>query len=203
MVPVDQGSLTTSQRQMKSVVHHLEDPFASPGAKSNEYFRDSCNRKEVNSHFITSVTPPEQQGQPTLRGPIQGIQKSDTAWTANQNTLEYVSTHATCALNLVCYRTGTKECELQCIQTVLECRFNHKQVFQNTLLQKSGLISTDIQFFHALRDVYLRRMCGFWRRSFFLKTLRGVRLLSVSTASRLSFLLSETDDSSSRQLLDL
>jgi hypothetical protein len=104
-----------------------------------------------------------------------------TAWPASQNTPQHVSTHPICALKLVYYRTSSG-CELHQIQTVLESRFKDKESFQNTIVQDSNPISRDEQFFQALRDVYMKKMCGFWRRTFFLKTFRGIRLLSVSSS---------------------
>jgi hypothetical protein len=77
------------------------------------------------------------------------------------------------------YRTGTKGCELRQIQTILESRFEEKAAFKLAIKESPSLIATDAQFFRALRDVYLQQMCGFWRKALFLKTLRGIRLLSV------------------------
>jgi len=98
-----------------------------------------------------------------------------------QNTSEYVSKHPKCALNLVCFRGGTKGCELHQIQTVLASRFESKEVFQETITILPFLIYSDAELFQALRNVYRNKMCGFWRKALFLKTLRGIRLLSVSS----------------------
>ena len=98
-----------------------------------------------------------------------------------QNTSEYVSKHPKCSLNLVCFRQGTRGCELHQIQTVLESRFESKNIFQQTVMAVPSLIYSDSELFHALRDVYKKKMCGFWRKALFLKTLRGVRLLTVSS----------------------
>jgi hypothetical protein len=57
--------------------------------------------------------------------------------------------------------------------------------FEAALAKNEGLIATDQQLFRALRASYMREMCGFWRRYFSLKTLKRLRLLSVS-AFRLS-----------------
>jgi hypothetical protein len=133
----------------------------------------SFNQPSVVSH------PPTQRHKQNLDGITQEIEEQGTTW-ASYHTSEYVSTHPICALQLVCYRTGIKGCELHHIQTVLESRFEDNQDFQNTIIKNPSLISTDTKFFQALRDVYLGKMCSFWRRAFFLKTLRGIRLLSVS-----------------------
>jgi hypothetical protein len=98
-----------------------------------------------------------------------------------QNTPEYVSKYPKCALNLVCFRGGTIGCQLYQIQTVLESRFESKEVFQQTITILPSLIYSDAELFRALRDIYQNKMCGFWRNVLFLKTLRGIRLLSVSS----------------------
>lgn len=102
---------------------------------------------------------------------------------SSQDTLHYITTKPTCSLNLVCYRSGARGCELHQIQTVKGSRFKDDAEFQKVLVENPELISRDEQFFNALRDVYLGKMCNFWRRSFFLKTLRGIRLLSVSVSA--------------------
>ena len=178
----DIGIPITPGRQMKSVAPPLDNPFASPGLKPRKAFGEPLDESVAGSLITSSVIPPPptQLREQNLNGITQGVEKQSTTWAAYQNTPEYVSTHPTCALNLVCYRTGTKGCELHQIQTVLESRFKDNQAFQNTVIENPSLISTDGKFFQALRDVYLGKMCGFWRRAFFLKTLRGIRLLSVS-----------------------
>jgi hypothetical protein len=98
-------------------------------------------------------------------------------------TIHYNTSKPTCTLNLVCYRSGSKGCELHQIQTAKRSRFKSEAEFQRMVEETTGLIITDEQFFRALRKVYLGKMCGFWRRVFFLKTLRGIRLLSVSTCT--------------------
>lgn len=123
---------------------------------------------------IKSITPPVGSRSGNL-----SLEPIGTANIASQNTLDHVSTYPICALILVCYRMGTKGVELHQIQTVLESRFKDNVDFQTTIRRTPSLISTDAQFFQALRNVYLGKMCGFWRRTFFLKTLRGIQLLSV------------------------
>lgn len=86
----------------------------------------------------------------------------------------------TCMLNLVCYRSGMQGCELHQIYVANRNRYKLKRDFSKAIRDNPELITDDRAFFHALRDVYLHKMCGIRRRMFFLKTLRGIRLLSVS-----------------------
>ena len=98
-----------------------------------------------------------------------------------KDTTEFVSKHPKCSLNLVCFRGGKTSCEFYQIQTVLESRFESKNEFQKTIASLPSLIYSDPELFSALRDVYQNKMCGFWRKTLSLKTLRGIRILSVSS----------------------
>ena len=113
------------------------------------------------------------------------------AYLADNQNLEqarrYVATKPTCSFNLVCYRSGAAGCELHQIQAAMRSRFEDEATFQKALTKNPELIVTDIQFFKELRDVYQYKMCSFWRRAFFLKTLRGLRLLSVGASFLISF----------------
>jgi len=82
-------------------------------------------------------------------------------------------------LNIVCYRSGAKGCELRQLQTVLASRFKSRDGFLRACNRNPQLISTDRRLFHELRRLYEQEMCDFWRRHFSLKTLRGLRVLSV------------------------
>lgn len=90
-----------------------------------------------------------------------------------------VSATKTCSLNLVCYRFGTQGCQMRQIQTINRSRFDDIGYFKEALAENPDLISTDVEFLEALRREYFGPMCGFWRRTFSLKTLRGFRLLQV------------------------
>jgi len=173
----------TPQHGIESGTLTLGNPFASPSVKSGQTFAEAVRDSLVSLSFaspVRTLTPMCVQKLSKIRGVTTGVKALESPWTAAQNTPEYISTSPTCALNLICYRTGTKGCELHQVQAVLESRFKDKEAFQNKILRNPNLISTDVQFFQALRSVYLQKMCGFWRRAFFLKTLRGIRLLSVS-----------------------
>jgi hypothetical protein len=123
--------------------------------------------------------PPQQLHEQNSNETTQRVKHQDKSQPAEQSTTEYISSHPICSL-LVCCRTGTKGLQSHQIQTVLESRFEDKEDFRNIINHNQNLISTDVQLFQALRDVYLSKMCGFWRRYFSLKTLREIRLLSVS-----------------------
>lgn len=85
----------------------------------------------------------------------------------------------TCSLNLVCYRSGSSGCKLHQVQVTQSIKFEKTEDFAKAIMADRDLITTDAEFFRALRRAYLSEMCGFWRRFFFLKNLRGFRLLSV------------------------
>ena len=89
----------------------------------------------------------------------------------------------TCSLNLVCYRSGGSGCKSHVIRVTKESRYENKSDYTAALAANPSLITSDKDFFIALRASYETIMCGFWRRTFFLKTLRGFRLLSVSLLS--------------------
>ena len=172
------------------MVSPLNNPFSNPGLPSDRQ-RTSVEEKgsQDPSADVSTVSPPSTllHKQSFPKDVSEGNFDQPLDWSKYQNTPEYVSTHPTCALNLVCYRTGTKGCELHQIQTILESRFEDKEAFQLAIKESSSLIATDAQLFRALRDVYLQQMCGFWRKALFLKTLRGIRLLSVRPSPPLSF----------------
>lgn len=91
----------------------------------------------------------------------------------------YLTTRPTCSLNLVCYRSGATGCKLQQIHVAEQTRFKSDHAFKAACAARPDLLTSDYALLQALRNTYLRAMCGFWRRIFFLKTLRGIRLLEV------------------------
>jgi hypothetical protein len=92
----------------------------------------------------------------------------------------YDVTRPTCSLMLVCYRSGPKACESKQIEVVSRSRFDDVNSFKQLVNLKPELLRTDRQFFLTLRKVYQKDMCSIRRRLFSLKTLRSIRLLSVS-----------------------
>jgi hypothetical protein len=177
------GNSTTPRREMKPVTAPLKPQSGSLGVEPMKHLGTIFDERVVDSPLTSKFMPPAQRLEHSLKEIPQGVESQGSTWAASQNTQEWASTHPTCPLILVCYRTGINGCLREQIQTVLESRFGDKEVFQNAIIEDPSLINTDPQFFQALRDVYLGKMCGLWRRAFFLKTLRGFRLLSVSTAS--------------------
>jgi hypothetical protein len=92
----------------------------------------------------------------------------------------YDTSKPTCSLNLVCYRSGAKGCDLQQIHCLLRSRLPGDESFVAIADANPHLVHTDDQFFHEIRQLYETKMCGFFRRYFSLKTLRMFRVLAVS-----------------------
>jgi hypothetical protein len=119
-------------------------------------------------------------GPPLTDTPLTDSKLQDVEFSTNQ--LEgpaYNTSKPTCTINLVCYRSGAGGCVMRQIQAVKRDRFEDEASFRQTFNDNRNLLLTDRQFFFKLRSVYLKEMCGFWRRAFSLKTLSRIRLLSV------------------------
>ena len=91
----------------------------------------------------------------------------------------YDTDRPTCSLTVVCYRYGATGCVMRQVSTVLASRFGDPESFRKAVEKNPILIYTDTRFFLELRRMYSTEMCGFWRRYFSLKSLRGMRLLVV------------------------
>lgn len=83
----------------------------------------------------------------------------------------------TCSLSLVCYSRG---CSMSQIRVIKRSKYDSELDYETALASTPNLITTDEALFRALRVKYLTEMCGFWRRWLSLKTLKRLRLLSVS-----------------------
>ncbi|KIW02362.1 uncharacterized protein PV09_06184 [Verruconis gallopava] len=119
-----------------------------------------------------------------LAPPINSLPMSTPGARSVSNESPYDVTRPTCSLNVVCYRSGKNGCELRQVQTVLASRFKNAEAFKKTCARNPQLISTDQRLFDELRRLYEKEMCGFWRRHFSLKTLRGLRVLAYSPVNR-------------------
>jgi hypothetical protein len=86
----------------------------------------------------------------------------------------------TCAINLICYRSRFGGCEMRQTQVTKRDCFYTDQFYQSAIKDNPDLVQTDEAFFSRVRRIYLRDMCGFWRRNFALKTQSSIGLLSVS-----------------------
>ena len=95
----------------------------------------------------------------------------------------YDITKPTCSLNLVCYRSGAKGCDLQQVQCILQSKFTDPSAFQITINANPGLVYTDQQFFREMRKLFDGHMSSFTRRWFSLKTHKAFRILAVSILS--------------------
>lgn len=91
----------------------------------------------------------------------------------------YDVTKPTCSVNLVCYRSGAKGCDLQQIQCILGSKFTSQESFEYTLNKNPHLIDSDVRFFREMRRLFRNEMSGFFRRSLSLKSLRAFRILAV------------------------
>jgi hypothetical protein len=158
-----------SRNPLASPLHKPRDVFPLFGAPSPPL--------PPSESFASPLLPPTT---PSLG---DRLSSDEVKTKPSKPTIHYDTSKPTCTLNLVCYRSGSKGCELHQIQTAKRSRFKTEAEFQRMVEEATDLIVTDEQFFRALRKVYLAKMCGFWRRVFFLKTLRGIRLLSVSTCT--------------------
>lgn len=119
-----------------------------------------------------SATPPPSEKQPSTATTAPAVQ--DAA-----SSIFYDISKPTCSLNLVCYRSGAKGCDLQQIQCVLRTMFPSDESFDTVIEANPHLIYSDNQFFEEMHRLYRTRMCGFFRRYFSLKTLRAFRVLAV------------------------
>lgn len=126
------------------------------------------------NHVDSTLMPPTSSS-PGHDMNLKTTKAPDTA--TFESAAHYITTKRTCTLNLVCYRSGNKGCERYQIQTAKRSRFNSDEEFNEFVKNTPDLIINDEQFFNALRDVYLAKMCSLWRRAVFLKTLGCIRLL--------------------------
>lgn len=103
---------------------------------------------------------------------------------AENNSPAYCdSRKPTCSLNLVCYRSGAKECELRQIQGILRDRCSSDEAFEAAKMAHPSLISTDHQFFHEMKSMYETEMCGFLRRHLSPKSLQAFQVPVVGLVS--------------------
>jgi hypothetical protein len=178
---------TTPPAMLNPVAPPLSrNPLASPANKSENVFENLIPMPAIppiSQQVDSPLFPPTTTSNIANDSSSQVISLEKDASTASERhteTTNEINTKPTCSLNLVCYRSGTKGCELFQIQTAKRSRYKDETAFQKAVAANPNLIVNDEQFFYALRDVYLGKMCNIWRRFFFLKTLRGIRLLSVS-----------------------
>lgn len=163
-----------------------QKPMTSPAYPSYEPM--SPAQKAMHDAFwpeLTSLTPPVSQkpmSTPIIASKAEhsfGHAPYATKNPSNGRTSgAYDISRPTCSLNLVCYRGGTEGCILRQLQTVSASRFTTQAAFATTMRNNPGLIATDEALFLELRKSY-NEMSGFRRRYLSLKTLTGLRLLSV------------------------
>ncbi|KAK3900318.1 hypothetical protein C8A05DRAFT_17360 [Staphylotrichum tortipilum] len=115
---------------------------------------------------------------------LAGTETTSTHETAESTPSFYDTAKPTCSLNLVCYRSGARGCDLQQLQCVLRTLFPSDASFDAVITANPHLVHTDDQFFREMRRLYTTQMCGFFRRYFSLKTLRSFRLLAYTPTTR-------------------
>ncbi|KIX92200.1 uncharacterized protein Z520_12081 [Fonsecaea multimorphosa CBS 102226] len=121
-----------------------------------------------------AISAPHERSTSSTNADEEGTGKAKT----------YVSTKPTCSLNLVCYRSGAVGCKMVQVRVAKASQFKDDATFQKAVTENPELIVSDVEFFEKVRDAYRHQMCNFWRRVFFLKTLRGMRLLSYVSNNR-------------------
>lgn len=84
----------------------------------------------------------------------------------------------TCSINLLCQRDGILQKYQVMVISKDQCIGPNE--FERLIARNKRLIQTDTQFFKAIKEIYEKKMYGIWRSMFSLKTLREIRLISVS-----------------------
>ncbi|ROW03074.1 hypothetical protein VMCG_05749 [Cytospora schulzeri] len=90
----------------------------------------------------------------------------------------------TCSLNLVCYRSGAKGCELQQVQCILRSKFPDDDSFDKVVHANKQLVYNNAKFFSEMRRLYKVKMCSPLRRYLSLKSLRAFRILAYTPTTR-------------------
>lgn len=152
---------------------------------------------EVTSTVLPPLsTIPTHSPNPTVLGsePLSLKSRSSTSSTAKTTTTPaqtrpayYNTSKPTCSLNLVCYRSGAKGCDLQQIHCVLRSSFPDEANFLAAVKANPHLIHADEQFFREIQRLYKTQMCGFFRRYFSLKSLKAFRILAVRVSISATF----------------
>lgn len=134
------------------------------------------------SHGLSPCTPTDSLSpgsKPNLGPDREGSKTSEINDTKARSPVYYDTDKPTCSLNLVCYRSGAKGCELQQIHGIIRSRCPSDESFDAAKAHNPSLIATDDQFFQEMERLYETKMCGFLRRHFSLKTLKAFQVLSV------------------------
>jgi hypothetical protein len=194
--------LENTQSSEQALGTPLPGPFKDMASKINGFDLredESSAIDETTSlaapEVTSSVLPPlptipthSSSPNPTVLGsePIVLNSRSSTSSASNTTTTPvqtrpayYNTTKPTCSLNLVCYRSGAKGCDLQQIHCVLRSSFPDEANFHAAVKANPHLIHSDDQFFREIQRLYKTEMCGFFRRYFSLKSLKAFRILAV------------------------
>ncbi len=185
--PEDQAVNPNPQAEtIKNNPDNLEEMTISENKADSEQQSHSRKSESGNANGAHRL-PPES----VLVKPFDGFKSFDallpsidtSAKTSSENLKsvgsgsgKVVAEKPTCSLSIICYSRG---CSIGQVTVTLRDKFKSRDDFAIVLAKTPKLITDDEQFFERLRYEYFRRMCGFWRRNFSLKTLRRLRLLSV------------------------
>lgn len=191
--------LEETQSSEQTLGSHLPGPFKDMPSKINGFDLRADEPSAVDEmtglatpEVTSSVLPPlstipNHSPNPTVLGsePLSLKSRSSTSSTAKTTTpaqtrpAYYNTSKPTCSLNLVCYRSGAKGCDLQQIHCVLRSSFPDEATFLAAIKANPHLIHADDQFFRKIQRLYKTQMCGFFRRYFSLKSLKAFRILAV------------------------
>lgn len=112
----------------------------------------------------SSINSSAQGGSPS--SPIEVIDSIADAYVAmpvrstTGKSLPADVTKPTCSLNLVCYRSAASGCVSHQIRVARPARFKTVQHYRAVCTANPKMITTDDEFFYALREGYKKHMCG-------------------------------------------
>jgi hypothetical protein len=144
----------------------LNDPMQTPARKSTP--------------FGEANTPDPAGKQQLGTDGTDGSAFPITASESRETAAYYDTGRPTCSLNLVCYRSGSRGCDVQQIQCILRSKFPDDESFDATVASNPQLVSSDVQFFQEIRRRFEKNMSGLFRRYLSLKSHRTFRILAVS-----------------------
>jgi hypothetical protein len=143
-------------------------PTVLPPVPENQYSQDGKDQNDQITQVIEVPSSSRKIGHNMFTEPSTSLANPDG------------TPKPTCSLNLICYRPGSQGCVIRQIQVVKRSLCTDGKVFGALLSTNPDLIQTDEEFFQSLQTEYSKKMCSLTRRLFSLKTLRKIRLLSVS-----------------------
>ena len=136
---------------------------------------------EANFYVPTSDPPPPPAlpASPTADGLVIDLCYLPPPLTLDGDTIgrPFDTKKPTCSISLLCNRNGFLQ-KYQ-VHVISKDRCAGPDQFDSLVARNMRLIKTDFQLFKTLKRTYEREMCDIWRKSFSLKALREIRLVSV------------------------